>query len=120
MAILARASVVIGVESIVETLVSQNEQNNNKRRPLGESLNFTVSFVSINGPNPVNCDDLVEETLKEYFRDSKRKSSSQGHFIRRSSDIRSYSVSKAVDRIMNVPSKLPWMAKNSCIILKLS
>ena len=110
LAVLARACVIIGVESVVESWVSQNEHHNNKRRPLGESLNFTETAVAINGPNPVNCDNLIEEALKEYFKDCKMKNSSNGHFIRRSSNIKSYCVSKSVDRTMKVPPKFPWMS----------
>ena len=37
----------------------------------------------------------------------KREGDMEGHFIRRSSDIKSYLVSKAVDSKVNCPPKLP-------------
>ena len=111
MGVLGRAAVTIGVESVVESWVSQNEYHNSQRRPLGESLNITETAVFINGPNPVNCDDLVEETMKYMWKNCKISNSSEGHYIRRSSDIRSYTVSKAVDKVTSIPVKLPFMSK---------
>ena len=61
MATLARTMVTIGVESVVESWVSQMEHHNNQRRNLGETMNVTELFTTVNGPNPVNCDAVVQE-----------------------------------------------------------
>jgi len=55
--------------------------------------------------------DLVTEALKEYFKDLKISNTRAGHFIRKSSDVKSYCVSKAIDKVANIPPKFPWMAK---------
>ena len=50
---MARAMVIIGIESVV---VSVMETPNSKNRPLGEEMILTETAVSLNGPNPVNYD----------------------------------------------------------------
>ena len=44
-----------------------------------------------------HCDYVVKEALGAYLSKCKREGDMEGHFIRRSSDIKSYLVSKAVD-----------------------
>ena len=53
MGIMARAMVIIGIESVVESWVSVMETLN---RPLVEEMILTETAVSLNGPNPVNYD----------------------------------------------------------------
>ena len=73
------------------------------------TFNFTETAVCINGPRPVNCDSVVTEAMREMWRNCKLKGSTEGHFVRRSSDIRSYTVSKAVNRVTSIPNKLSFM-----------
>ena len=85
------------------------EDHNTKKRALGENMILTETSICINGPNPVNCDGVVKEAMKKYWRGCKLKNSSDGHFIRTSLDIRNWIVSKAVDRVNKVKPKFPFM-----------
>ena len=58
-------------------------------------------MIAINGPTVVNCDSVVAEALDSYWAAARREGG--GHFIRRSEDVRSYRVSKAVDTLVNNP-----------------
>jgi len=49
----------------------------------------------------------VLEALGKYWR--KKKKATTGHWIRTSSNIQSYTVSKAVDSEVNKPPSLPFM-----------
>ena len=109
MGIMARAMVVIGIESVVESWVSVMETHNSKNRPLGEEMVLTETAVSLNGPNPVNSDSVVEEAMRLYWSRSQLKNSADGHFIRKCSNIRSWTVSKSVDKVNLVKPKLPFM-----------
>lgn len=108
MAILARAMVTIGVESVVESWVSVMESHNSQKRSLGEKMIITETTISLNGPNPVNCDGVVAEAMKLYWRDCKLKNSSDGHFVRKA-NIKNWIVSKPVDRVNKVKVKFPFM-----------
>ena len=59
--ILARAMVTIGIESVVESWVSVMESHDSKSRPLGQKMVLTETAVNLNGPQPVNCDSVVDE-----------------------------------------------------------
>jgi len=83
MAILTRAMVTIGVES--------------------------ETTISINGPNPVNCDGVVDEAMKLYWRECKLKNSSDRHFVRKTNNIKNWIVSKPVDRVNKDNLKFPFM-----------
>ena len=109
MAVMARAMVIIGIESVVESWVSVMESHDSKNRPLGEEMILTETSVSLNGPNPVNCDSVVEEAMRLYWSKCQLKNSSDGHFIRKSSNGISWKVSKAVDTVNKVTPKLPFM-----------
>ena len=50
-------------------------------------------WVALNGPEVVHCEGVVKEAM--------RVGEGGGHFIRRSQDIKSYTVSKAVDSIVS-------------------
>jgi hypothetical protein len=109
MGILARAMVIIGIESVVESWVSVMENHNSKNRPLGEKMILTETAVNINGPNPVNCDSVVDQANKLYWGKSKLKKGADGHFIRTSQNPLSWKVSKSVDKVGSVKAKLPFM-----------
>ena len=79
MGILARAMVTVGVESVVECWVSVMEAHNCQRRPLGEKMIITETSVNLNGPNPVNCDGVVEEAMQLYWSKSKLQNGGDGH-----------------------------------------
>ena len=109
MGILARAMVTIGIESVVESWVSVMESHDSKNRPLGEKMVLTETAVNLNGPNPVNCESVVDEANKLYWSKCKLKNSDFGHFIRTSLDIKSWTVSKSVDQVNSTKPKLPFM-----------
>ena len=109
MGILARAMVIIGIESVVESWVSVMENHNSKNRPLGEKMILTETAVNINGPNPVNCDSVVDQANKLYWGKSKLKKGADGHFIRTSQNPLSWKVSKSVDKVGSVKAKFPFM-----------
>jgi hypothetical protein len=109
MGILARAMVIIGIESVVESWVSVMENHNSKNRPLGEKMILTETAVNLNGPNPVNCDSVVDQANKLYWGKSKLRNGANGHFIRTSQNPLSWMVSKSVDKVASVKPKLPFM-----------
>ena len=69
----------------------------------------TETAVKLNGPHPVNCDSVVEQAMKLHWSTSKLKNSADGHFIRSSGKIKSWLVSKSVDKVNSVNPKLPFM-----------
>ena len=74
-----------------------------------------VQFVAIHtllgGANQaINFREVII-SLETYLSKCKREGDREGHFIRRSSNVKSYLVSKAVDFKVNCPPKLPVMFK---------
>ena len=70
---------------------------------------LTETAVSLNGPNPDNCDSVVEEAMRLYWSKCKMRKSADVHFIRKSENVMSWRVSKAVDKVNEVKPKLPFM-----------
>ena len=105
MSVMVRASLVISVESVVESWISVMEHHASQRRTLGEMMLHEEMVIAINGPRLVHCDSVVQEAIKSYFSDRKNPKERSGHFIRRSEDILSYNVSKCVDRVRSVEPK---------------
>ena len=67
-------------------------------------------ILAVNGPDVPHCDAVVKEALRLYWSDSKYyRTRVEGHFIRRTENIASYAVSKAVDTVRNEPPKFPFM-----------
>jgi hypothetical protein len=108
--ILANASVVMGLESVVESWVSVLEHHNNPRRFLSQSRLEEEGMVAINGPIEVHSNSVVQEALGNYWRKQKMVGNWGGHWVRRTSDIRPYVVSEAVDNIVNQPPTVPFMS----------
>ena len=61
--------------------------------------------MSVNGVKVVHCDSLVKEALATYWGDKPE------HYVRKSRNIQSYMVSKAVDRLIDEKPKLAIMAE---------
>ena len=57
----------------------------------------------------VHADSVVRESLVRYFADSKQKKNVAGHFIRRSDNIKTWLVSKSVDKLRSQANKNPDM-----------
>ena len=107
--VMCDAGMMIGIESIVESWVSTLEHHSSKLRNLSQERLHWEGMLSINGPDPAHCDSIVRGGLKEYFSKAKRGGDRDGHFIRRSENIKSYGVSKAVDRIVKITPTVPFM-----------
>jgi hypothetical protein len=106
--ILANAGVVMGLESVVESWVSVLEHHNNSQRPLTQERLEQEGMIAINGPLEVHCDSVVEEALSSYWG-KQQMGNHSGHWIRRSSHIKSYVISEAVDGIVNKKPAVPFM-----------
>ena len=65
--------------------------------------------IAINGPKIQHCEKVVDESMTAYWGKMKRTSLQQGHFTRRSSQIKSYMVSKTVDSLRLQPVKSQLM-----------
>ena len=57
----------------------------------------------------MNCDGVVEEAMQLYWSKSKLQNGTDGHFIRRSNKVKSWLVSKSVDKVNKVKPSLPFM-----------
>jgi len=68
-------------------------------------------MVAWNGEDLYHCDSVVKEALESYLSDCKQDGDKEGHFVRRSSNVKSYIVSKSVDSKLVCPPKLPVMAQ---------
>jgi len=109
LAILANASVAMGLESMVESWVSVMEHHNNPRRALTQARVEQECMVSINGPSEVHSDSVVLEALGAYWSRKKVRENRQGHWVRRDKDMRQYVVSEAVDSEVNQPPDVAFM-----------
>ena len=103
MDVLTRAACLKSVESVIESWISVLEHHSSKRRDLGEERLEDEMETAINGPSIVHSESVVKEALRNYWKDAKDKNNRDGHFIRRSENIKSYNVSKCVDNIRAVP-----------------
>ena len=106
--VLARAAVCKSVESVVESWISVMEGHDTAVRNLDPNRLEDEMIVSINGPNVAHCQSIVKEAMSHYWGQSKKKDRC-GHFVRRSGNVKSWMVSKAVDGLRKAPSKLPFM-----------
>ena len=102
-----------GVESVVESMVSVMEAHSSPVRGLTDQTRIeNEMIIAWNGEDIYHCDSIVKEALGSYLSDCKREGDREGHFIRRSSNVKSYLVSKAVDSKLNRPPKLPVMVND--------
>ena len=106
---MARAGLVMGLESVVESWVSKMEHHNNPKRALSQERLENESMVAINGPAVPHCDGIVEEALELYWAKAKRLGERGGHWIRKSDNIIPYIVSAAVDTIVNKKPEVNFM-----------
>ena len=105
---MANASVVMGLESVVESWVSVMEHHNNPRRPLTQARVEQECMVAIKGPKEVHSYSVVLEAIASYWG-RKVKANKVGHWVRRHRDMRQYVVSEAVDSVVNQPPSVPFM-----------
>ena len=57
----------------------------------------------------VQCDVIIKEALTAYWSKSKDDHNREGHWIRRSQDIKIYMASKTVDSLVNKKRAMPIM-----------
>ena len=109
--ILLRAAVAKGgVESVVESMVSVVEAHTpSSRGILNQERLADEITVAWNGEDVVHCDALVKEAMLSYTGQYKLLGNREGHFVRRSENIKSYVISEAVDSLVKKPVKLPVM-----------
>ena len=107
--IMAKAALTMGLESVVESWVSVLEHHNNPQRPLTQLRLEQEGMIAINGPADVHCDAVVEEALSSYWGRQKMAGNKGGHWTRRSDNVKSYTISEAVDTIVNRPPSVPFM-----------
>ena len=60
LSVMARAALLISVESVVESWISVMEHHASQRRTLGEMLIYEEMVIAINGPSLVHCDSVVQ------------------------------------------------------------
>ena len=109
MAILANASVAMGLESVVESWVSVMEYHNNPRRSLTQARIEQECMEAINVPKEVHCDSLVMEGLATYWGRQTMAGNKQGHWVRSFRGLKGYAVSGPMDNIVNYPADVPFM-----------
>ena len=101
-----------GVESVVESMVSVMEAHSSPLRGLLDQERIeNEMMIAWNGEDLYHCDSIVEEALESYISDCKRNGDKGGHFVRRSSNVKSYLVSKSVDTKLKCHPKLPAMSQ---------
>jgi hypothetical protein len=103
MGILTHAASIKSVESVVESWISVLEHHSNKSRNISAATIETEMTIAINGPALQHCDSIVQDSMRLYWR--RMKNMKDGHFTRKSQNIKSYFVSKAVDRLRDEPVK---------------
>jgi hypothetical protein len=110
--ILCKAATMKSVESVVESWVSVLEHHSSKSRPLKDSTIHDEMMISINGPLLQHSQNIVEETIRQYWG-KLRTGLMTGHFTRRSEDIRLLRVqtSKVVDGLNKCVIKTPFISK---------
>ena len=60
LSVMARAALLISVESVVESWISVMEHHASQRRTLGEMMLHEEMVIAINGPLLVHCDSIVK------------------------------------------------------------
>ena len=66
-------------------------------------------MVAVNGCEIFHCNSLVKEAMGKYWSNSKRREDLHGHFVRRSSNIKDYTHSEVVDRLVMKNPRLTIM-----------
>lgn len=98
------ASTISTVESVCESLTSTYEFHNNRRRPISEEAAQHEMMIAVNGPLPTNCDMIISEAMNSYFTQQK-----DWHFVRRTNNLKDWTISKCADKLLNKHSSLPFM-----------
>ena len=65
-------------------------------------------LIAVNGPDLAHADNVIKSSMLTYWKNQKSKNNNW-HFTLRSEDIKSYTVSKTIDRISKGNLSLPFM-----------
>ena len=109
MDILCQAATKQTVESVVESWVSVLEHHSNKSRNLKAETIQSEMIIAVNGPLVQHSQEIVKESMRKYWGNMKFESLKSGHFTRKCSSVKSYSVSKTIDSLNNEPVKTKFM-----------
>ena len=109
MDVMCQACTFKSVESVVESWISKLEHHSSKQRGLSESSIQKEMMISCNGPPPQHSVGVVESTTKRYWMKAKSAKDREGHFIRRSENIKPYLVSKSIDALRAQEVITPFM-----------
>ena len=109
MDIICRACCMKSVESVVESWISVLEHHSSKVRNLKEESILTELMVAVNGPPVHHCESLVRDSMQVYWRKPARAKDLNGHFVRRSRNIKTWLVSKAVDNFNEMVPDTPFL-----------
>ena len=101
--ILVQAAAMKSVESVVESWISVLEHHSNKSRNLSADMIQTEMSIAINGPAVQHSEGIVQESMRRYWGGTRNLK--DGHFTRKSQNIKSYMVSEAVDSLNNIRKK---------------
>ena len=101
--ILVQAATMKSVESVVESWISVLEHHSSKSRNLSADMIQTEMSIAINGPAVQHSEGIVRESMRRYWGGTKNLK--DGHFTRKSQNIKSYMVSEAVDSLNNILKK---------------
>ena len=91
------------VESVVESWISVLKHHSSKSRNLSEDMIETEMSVAINGPAVQHSESIVTDSMRKYWAGGKMFK--DGHFVRKSLNIKSYFVSGAVDSLNKIQKK---------------
>ena len=98
------AALRFGVESIVETLVSQYEYRFGPKRTVNEETAHDEMVVYINGPDLANADSVIMDALDLHFGNRNK-----WHFVTNKNYIPFTSQSKTVTKVLKPPPAIPFM-----------
>ena len=99
MDIICQACTFKSVESVVESWISIMEHHSSKQRNLKEENIQNEMMIACNGPPVQHCMSVVEGAMTRHWMKALRVKDRGGHFIRRSENVKSFLVSKAVDAV---------------------
>ena len=99
MDLICQACTFKSVESVVESWISTLEHHSTKQRALKEESIQIEMMIACNGPPVHHSKGVVRDSMKRYWMKSKNAEDLDGHFIRRSEDMRTYLVSKSIDSL---------------------
>ena len=93
---------------LLEFEVSRYEGYFDAKRQLNEEHALGEMEISENGPNLPNANKILLSAVNKYSQ-SKKSSDSSWHFCHKSDDVRTYSTSKVVQKLLKFKSKFPFV-----------